>query len=126
MAEMNNLKVEDAWAIIDPNQNYGKSVADLNKRMSLFTNRMTPMVRESFQGIDGMPNGEKFNTIVVEDVGLISDTDGLIQFRSDVLDASSRAMGRNPKITGHMKPVIAAKNQLGFFATKSNGQEAFP
>ena len=39
MAEMNNLPVDKAWALIDPAGNYGKSVADLNKRMSLFTNR---------------------------------------------------------------------------------------
>ena len=126
MAEMNNLKIEDAWAIIDPDQNFGKSVADLNKRMSLFTNHMTPMVSESFRGVDGMNGGKDFNVIIVDDVGLPSDTDGMIQFRTDMLDASSRTMGRNPKITGHMKPVIAAKNELGFLATKSNGQEAFP
>ena len=102
MAEMNNLKIEDAWAIIDPDQNFGKSVADLNKRMSLFTNRMTPMVSESFRGVDGMNDGKDFNVIIVDDVGLPSDTDGMIQFRTDMLDASSRTMGRNPKITGHM------------------------
>ena len=126
MAEMNNLPIEKAWAIIDPNANYGKSVADLNKRMSLFTNRMTPMVKQSFESVDGMPNGEKFNLIVINDVGLKSDTDGMIQFRSDFIDAQSNAMGRNAKVTGHNKPVIAAKTDKGFFATKSNGQEAFP
>ena len=70
MAEMNNLPIEKAWAIIDPNANYGKSVADLNKRMSLFTNRMTPMVKQSFENVDGMPNGEKFNLIIINDIGL--------------------------------------------------------
>ena len=126
MAEMNSLRMEDSWIMFDPDTNYGKSVADLNKRMSLFTNRFTPMVKQSFENVRGMPNGEKFNVIIVEDIGLKSDTDGLIEFRSDMLDAQSIAMGRDPKVTGHNKPVIAAKNELGFLATKSNGQEAFP
>ena len=126
MAEMNSLRIEDSWIMFDPDTNYGKSVADLNKRMSLFTNRMTPMVKQSFENVRGMPNGEKFNVIIVEDIGLKSDTDGLIEFRSDMLDAQNIAMGRDPKVTGHNKPVIAAKNELGFLATKSNGQEAFP
>lgn len=126
MAEMNSLRIEDSWIMFDPDTNYGKSVADLNKRMSLFTNRMTPMVKQSFENVRGMPNGEKFNVIIVEDIGLKSDTDGLIEFRSDMLDAQNIAMGRDSKVTGHNKPVIAAKNELGFLATKSNGQEAFP
>ena len=126
MAEMNNLPVDKAWALITPEGNYGKSVADLNKRMSLFTNRFTPMVKQSFENVDGMPNGEKFNVIVVKDVGNKSDTDGMIQFRSDFINAQSVAMGRDPEVTGHNKPVIAAKTDKGFFATKSNGQEAFP
>ena len=126
MAEMNNLKLEDSWIMFDADTNYGKSVADLNKRMSLFTNRFTPMVKESFENVEGMPNGEKFNVILVEDIGFKSDTDGLMQFRSDFMDAQSRAMGRDPKVTGHNKPVIAAITELGFLATKSNGQEAFP
>ena len=126
MAEMNNLKLEDSWIMFDADANYGKSVADLNKRMSLFTNRFSPMVKESFENVEGMPNGEKFNVILVEDIGFKSDTDGLMQFRSDFMDAQSRAMGRDPKVTGHNKPVIAAKTELGFLATKSNGQEAFP
>ena len=50
MAEMNNLPLDKAWLLTQPEGNYGKSVADLNKRMSLFTNRMTPMVKQSFQG----------------------------------------------------------------------------
>ena len=126
MAEMNNLPVDKAWALIDPAGNYGKSVADLNKRMTLFANRFTPMVKQSFADVEGMPNEEKFNIIVVNDVGLKSDTDGAIQFRSDFIDAQSKAMGRPVNLTGHNKPVIAAKTANGFFATKSNGQEAFP
>ena len=126
MAEMNNLPLDKAWILTQPEGNYGKSVADLNKRMSLITNRMTPMVKQSFENIDGMPNGEKFNVIVINDVGLKSDTDGMIQFRSDFMNAQNNAMGRNSNVTGHNKPVIAAKTANGFFATKSNGQEAFP
>lgn len=137
MAEMNNLRVEDAHWIINPKQNFGKSVADLNKRMQLFGNRMTPMVRESFANIPDMNNGQTLRIVVIDDpknitIGgkkykvNISDTDGLIEFRSDVLDASTSAMGQDPNITGHFKPVIAAKTGGGFFATKSNGQEAFP
>jgi len=137
MAEMNNLRVENAHWIINPNQNFGKSVADLNKRMQLFGNRMTPMVRESFANIPDMNNGQTLRMVVIDDpknitIGgkkykvNISDTDGLIEFRSDVLDASTSAMGQDPNITGHFKPVIAAKTGGGFFATKSNGQEAFP
>ena len=126
MAEMNNLPLDKAWLLTQPEGNYGKSVADLNKRMSLFTNRMTPMVKQSFENVEGMPNGEKFNVIIVNDVGLKSDTDGMIQFRSDFMDAQSKAMGRTVNMTGHNKPVIAAKTDKGFFATKSNGQEAFP
>ena len=137
MAEMNNLRVENAHWIINPKQNFGKSVADLNKRMQLFGNRMTPMVRESFASIPDMNNGQTLRIVVIDDpknitIGgkkykvNISDTDGLIEFRSDVLDASTSAMGQDPNITGHFKPVIAAKTGSGFFATKSNGQEAFP
>tara|TARA_Y100001963_G_scaffold77391_1_gene107245 strand:- start:20863 stop:29097 length:8235 start_codon:yes stop_codon:yes gene_type:complete len=126
MAEMNNLPVDKAWALIDPAGNYGKSVADLNKRMTLFANRFTPMVKQSFENVEGTSNGEKFNIIVVNDVGLKSNTDGAIQFRSDFIDAQSKAMGRTVSMTGHSKPVIAAKTTNGFFATKSNGQEAFP
>ena len=137
MAEMNNVRVEDAHFIIDPKQNFGKSVADLNKRIQLFANRMTPMVQESFVRIPDMNNGQTLRVIVIDDPKSMtvggkkykvntSDTDGLIEFRSDVLDATTRAMGQDSKITGQFKPVISAKTGNGFFATKSNGQEAFP
>ena len=128
LAEMNNLKLEDAWAIIDPAQNFGKSVADLNKRMSLVTNRMTPMVKESFENVAGMNKGEKFNVIQIEDnLGIgtgVSDTDGYMAFRHDIFDATTKSFGRDVKNTGQNKPVIAAKTPYGFFATKSNGQRA--
>ena len=128
LAEMNNLKLEDAWAIIDPAQNFGKSVADLNKRMSLVTNRMTPMVKESFENVAGMNKGEKFNVIQIEDnlrIGTgASDTDGYMAFRHDIFDATTKSFGRDVKNTGQNKPVIAAKTPYGFFATKTNGQRA--
>ena len=124
--QMNNLRWQDAYVLQTKDANYGKSVAELNKRMSLVTNRMTNMVKESFETIGGMNGGRKLNTIIVEDVGLKSDTDGVIVFRNDVLDAATTSMGLNPKVTGHLKPVIASKTDLGFLATKSNGQEGFP
>ena len=136
LAEMNNLKLEDAWAIIDPAQNFGKSVADLNKRMSLVTNRMTPMVKESFENVAGMNKGEKFNVIQIKDVLITdfdprnfgftgsSDTDGYMAFRHDIFDATTKSFGRDVKNTGHNKPVIAAKTASGFFTTKTNGQRA--
>ena len=126
LAEMNNLKLEDAWVLIDPNQNFGKSVADLNKRMTLVLNRMTPMVKESFENVEGMNNGEKFNIIIVKDKETTgnSDTDGYMAFRHDIFDATTKSFGRDVQSTGHNKPVIAAKTKNGFFATKSNGQRA--
>jgi len=143
LAQMNNLPVEQAWAIIDPKQNFGSSVADLNKRVQLMANRMTPMVKESFEGIEGTNNGETFRIVIIDDpktVKLynpetkeyedikveISDSDGLMEFRSDFIDASTIAMGRNSNNTGHFKPVIAVRTEQGFLGTKSNGQEAFP
>ena len=125
---MNNLPIEQAYIILDPNLNYGKSVADLNKRITLMGNRMTPMVASSFKNIEGTGEGRKLNTIIIKDRNTTgdSDVDGLMEFRSDVTNASLKAMGRNVNNTGHFKPVIAAKTNKGFLATKSNGQEAFP
>ena len=128
LAEMNNLPIEQAYIMLDPNLNYGKSVADLNKRITLMGNRMTPMVASSFKNVEGTSEGKKLNTIIIKDKNTTgdSDVDGLMEFRSDVANASLKAMGRDVNNTGHFKPVIAAKTNKGFLATKSNGQEAFP
>tara|TARA_R110001583_G_scaffold562_2_gene5083 strand:+ start:5166 stop:13220 length:8055 start_codon:yes stop_codon:yes gene_type:complete len=128
LSEMNNLPIEQAYIMLDPNLNYGKSVADLNKRITLMGNRMTPMVASSFKNVEGTSEGKKLNTIIIKDKNTTgdSDVDGLMEFRSDVTNASLKAMGRDVNNTGHFKPVIAAKTNKGFLATKSNGQEAFP
>lgn len=127
-AEMNNLPMERISTIFNPNHNYGRSVADFNKRITLMGNRMTPMVASSFKNIEGTNNGRKLNVLIVKDKNTNggSDVDGLMEYRSDVTDAVLNAMGRDVKITGHFKPVIAAKTEKGFLATKSNGQLAFP
>lgn len=128
LAEMNNLPIEQAYVMLDPNLNYGKSVSDLNKRITLMGNRMTPMVASSFKNVEGMIDGKKLNVLIVKDKNTNgnSDVDGLMEYRSDVTDAVLNAMGRDVKVTGHFKPVIGAKTNKGFLATKSNGQEAFP
>ena len=127
-AEMNNLPMERISNIYNPDYNYGRSVADFNKRITLMGNRMTPMVASSFKNIEGTNNGRKLNVLIVKDKNTngSSDVDGLMEYRSDVTDAVLNAMGRDVKITGHFKPVIAAKTERGFLATKSNGQLAFP
>ena len=128
LAEMNNLPIEQAYIMLDPNLNYGKSVADFNKRITLMGNRMTPMVASSFKNIEGTNNGRKLNVLIVKDKNTngSSDVDGSMEYRSDVTDAVLNAMGRDVKVTGHFKPVIAAKTEKGFLATKSNGQLPFP
>ena len=127
-AEMNNLPMERISTIFNPDYNYGRSVADFNKRITLMGNRMTPMVASSFKNIEGTNNGKKLNVLIVKDKNTngSSDVDGSMEYRSDVTDAVLNAMGRDVKVTGHFKPVIAAKTEKGFLATKSNGQLPFP
>lgn len=123
LAEVNGLGMESMHRLVSKDGNYGNSVADFNKRLQLLANRMTPMVKESYENISDMKDG-KFRFIIVEDKGLKSDTDGLWEFRNDVFDATSDSMGFDTSIVGHMKPVMVGKTPLGLVATKSNAQRA--
>ena len=101
---------------------FGKSVADVNKRMQLLANRMTPMSASSFAQTN--PDG-KMRVIIVPDINTtgISDTDGGMIYRQKFFDAGLHGVGLDPQ-AGHFKPVIVGRTSAGTLATKSNGQRA--
>ena len=107
---------------------FGKSVADVNKRMQLLANRMTPVSASSFAQTN--PNGNMRIVIASDDAfqkvkGMtgISDTDGGMIIRQKFFDAGLKGVGLDAD-AGHYKPVIVGRTNLGILATKSNGQRA--
>ena len=107
---------------------FGKSVSDVNKRMQLLANRMTPVSASSFAQTN--PDGKMRIVIASDDAfqkvkGMtgISDTDGGMIVRQKFFDAGLKGVGLDPQ-AGHYKPVIVGRTNLGVLATKSNGQRA--
>tara|TARA_X000001388_G_scaffold77268_1_gene77322 strand:+ start:3382 stop:11955 length:8574 start_codon:yes stop_codon:yes gene_type:complete len=109
-------------------EGFGKSAADVVKRQQLFTNRMTPVSRSSFEKTN--PDGN-LRFIILEDSQFMklknstgeSDTDGGMFFRQKFFDAGLKGMGLDPN-AGHFKPVIVGRTEAGGIVTKSNGQRA--
>lgn len=104
------------------NKGYGKSVADLNKRLTLITNRMTPLNQASFT--ETIPNG-KMRGMIIKDIETTgnSDTDGGLIIAHKFFDSIVKYMGYDKNV-GHLKPVVAGDTGLGALFTKSNGQRA--
>tara|TARA_R100001463_G_scaffold15278_1_gene39892 strand:- start:859 stop:9492 length:8634 start_codon:yes stop_codon:yes gene_type:complete len=104
------------------NKGYGKSVADLNKRLTLITNRMTPLNQASFT--ETISNG-KMRGMIIKDIETTgnSDTDGGLIIAHKFFDAIVKYMGYDKNV-GHLKPVVAGDTGLGALFTKSNGQRA--
>jgi len=104
------------------NKGYGKSVADLNKRLTLITNRMTPLNAASFT--ETIPNG-KIRGMIIKDIETTgnSDTDGGLIIAHKFFDNVVKYMGQDSMV-GHIKPVVAGNTGLGALFTKSNGQRA--
>ena len=103
-------------------EGYGKSVADLNKRMTLLTNRMAPMQKASY--VETNPDG-LMRGIIVNDINTTgkSDTDGGLIIAHKFFDRTLNVLGFDPR-AGHIKPVIAGQTGLSALFTKSNGQRA--
>ena len=103
-------------------EGYGKSVAELNKRMTLLTNRMAPMQRASY--IETNPDGQ-MRGIIVNDINTTgkSDTDGGLIIAHKFFDKTLNVLGFDPR-AGHIKPVIGGQTGLSALFTKSNGQRA--
>ena len=103
-------------------EGYGKSVADLNKRMTLLTNRMAPMQKASYAETN--PDGQ-MRGIIVNDINTTgkSDTDGGLIIAHKFFDRTLDVLGFDPR-AGHIKPVIGGQTGLSALFTKSNGQRA--
>ena len=88
-------------------EGYGKSVAELNKRMTLLTNRMAPMQRASY--IETNPDGQ-MRGIIVNDINTTgkSDTDGGLIIAHKFFDKTLNVLGFDPR-AGHIKPVIGGQ-----------------
>ena len=108
---------------------YLKNVADYNKRMTLLTNRMTPLDPKDY-------GRDKINWILVNDKDFLfkngkkikemsgeSNMDGMIVYRQKFFDQMIQGVGL-PKGAGHLKPVMIGLGAGGLLATKSNGQRA--
>tara|TARA_R110002033_G_scaffold138016_1_gene177227 strand:+ start:8802 stop:17198 length:8397 start_codon:yes stop_codon:yes gene_type:complete len=101
---------------------YGKSGAVFNKRMQIYANRMTPLSTSVFK--KSHPSG-KLKVIIIPDKKTTgeSDTDGGLYIEQSLFDNIVKSVALDPE-SGHLKPVLASKSELGALLTKSNGQRS--
>lgn len=104
ISEANPRDLSNIYLLLE--RGYGKSVADYNKRMQLYTDRTAEASPMSYES---RPSG-LMRLAIAEDIITTgdSDTDGVIITRQKLFDDTVKSMGFSPN-AGALKPVIAGQ-----------------